>query len=204
MKFRWLLGLMVMPMLVACGNSPSPAVPTATVAPAINVTTAAPNQPAPTAAPPTAVPPTKAAPPATPAPVPTETAPAQPTTAAPAATDTLAATSTTAATIAPTATKPRPTATSSGPLVVTIYVADCHSAPTADKPGRVVVKISAEASGGNGKYRYYYLDKESPTKFIEVVGEKGTRAIGEVRVTSGDGQELKKAFDIGIGGLSCP
>lgn len=189
MKFRWLLGLMVTAMLVACGNSPSPAVPTATVAPAVNATPAAPNQPAPTAVPATKVP------------VPTEAAP---TTAAPAPTDTLAATPTAVPTSAPAATKPRPTATSSGPLAATIYVADCHSAPAADKPGRVVVQISVEASGGNGKYRYTYLDKESPTKFIEVVGEKGTRAIGEVRVTSGDGQELKKEFDIGIGGLNCP
>jgi hypothetical protein len=191
MKFRLLLGLMVTVVLVACGNSPSPVVPTATVAPAVNATTAAPNQPAPTA-----VPPTAAAAPATSAPVPTK--------AAPAPTDTLAATPTTAATSAPLATKPRPAATSSGPLAATIYVANCRSAPTADKPGRVIVQISVEASGGNGKYRYYYQDKESPTKFIDVVGEKGTRTISEVRLTSGDGQELKKEFDIGIGGLSCP
>lgn len=199
MKFRWLLGLMLLLALAACGSSPSPAVPTATVAPAVNATSAAPNQPVPTT-----VPPTEAAAPATNAPVPTKAASAQPTTAAPAPTDTLAATPTAVATSAPTPNKPRPTATSSGPLAATIYVANCRSAPTVDKPGRVVVQISVEASGGNGKYRYYYLDKESPTKFIEVVGEKGTRAIGEVRVTSGDGQELKKEFDIGIGGLNCP
>jgi hypothetical protein len=194
MKFRLLLGLMMTAVLAACGSSPSPAVPAATVAPAVNAT-AVPNQPAPTA-----VPPTKAAAPATNAPAPTKAVPAQPATAAPAPTDTLAA----SPTIAPTAAKPRPTATSSGPLAATIYVANCRSAPTTDKPGRVVVQISAEATGGNGKYRYYYLDKEFPTKFIDVVGEKGTRAIGEVRITSGDGQELKKEFDIGIGGLSCP
>jgi hypothetical protein len=199
MKFQLLLGLVVAAMLAACGSSPSPAVPTATVAPAVDATAAVPNQPASTA-----VPPTKAAAPAATAPVPTKAAPVQPTATAPAPTDTLAATPTVAATIAPTAAKPRPTATSSGPLAATIYVANCRSAPAADKPGRVVVQISVEAGGGNGTYRYYYLDKESPTKFIEVVGEKGTRAIGEVRVTSGDGQELKKEFDIGIGGLNCP
>jgi len=191
MKFRLLLGLMLTVVLVACGNSPSPVVPTATIAPAINATTAAPNQPVPTV-----VLPTKAIAPATNASVPTK--------AAPAPTDTPAATPTAAATTAPTRAAPRPTATSSGPLAAAIYVANCRSMPTVDKPGRVSVQISVEASGGNGKYRYYYQDQESPTKFIDVIGEKGTRLIGEVRLTSGDGQELKKEFDIGIGGLSCP
>ena len=108
------------------------------------------------------------------------------------------------ATAAPAATKPRPTPTSSGPLAAAIYAANCRSAPTADKPGRIIVQISVEASGGNGRYRYFYQDQESPTKFIEVVGEKGTRIIGEVKVTSGDGQEIKKEFDIAIGDLTCP
>ncbi len=85
-----------------------------------------------------------------------------------------------------------------------IYVANCRSTPTAEKPGSVIVQISVEASGGNGKYRYFYQDKEWPTKFIDVPGEKGTRLIGEVRVTSGDGQEIKKEFDISIGELNCP
>jgi hypothetical protein len=186
MKFKLLLGLMVAAMLVACGSSPSPVVPTATITPAVNATPAAP----------TVVPPTKAATPATNVSVPT--------TAAPAPTDTIAATATAEATTTSAPARPRPTATSSGPLAATIYVANCRSAPAADKPGRVIVQISVEASGGNGKYRYYYQDKESPTKFVEAVGERGTRSIGEVRVTSGDGQELKKAFDIGIGGLNCP
>jgi hypothetical protein len=89
-------------------------------------------------------------------------------------------------------------------LSAAIYAANCRSAPTTEKPGRVLVQISVEASGGNGRYRYFYQDKESPTKFIEVVGEKGTRLIGEVRVTSGDGQEIKKEFDIAINQLTCP
>jgi hypothetical protein len=89
-------------------------------------------------------------------------------------------------------------------LTAAIYTANCRSAPTDDKPGRVIVQISVEASGGNGRYRYFYQDKESPTKFIDVVGERGTRLIGEVKVTSGDGQEIKKEFDIAIGDLECP
>ncbi len=100
--------------------------------------------------------------------------------------------------------KSRPPTTSAGPLSAAIYPANCRSAPTADKPGRVIVQISVEASGGNGRYRYFNQDKESPTKFIEVIGEKGTRLIGEVKVTSGDGQEIKKEFDIAINQLTCP
>jgi hypothetical protein len=75
-------------------------------------------------------------------------------------------------------------------LSAAVYVANCRSAPTAEKPGRVIVQISVEANGGSGPYRYFYQDKESPTKFIEVIGEKGTRLIGEIKVTSGDGQEI--------------
>jgi hypothetical protein len=89
-------------------------------------------------------------------------------------------------------------------LTAAIYAANCRSAPTADKPGRIIVQISVEASGGNGRYRYFYQDKESPTKFIEVIGEKGTRIIGEVTVASGDGQEIKKEFDIAANQLTCP
>jgi len=182
MRFQWLLSFMAAVVLAACGSSSS-VVPTITVAP---VATARPLAP-------TALPPTSAAVPPTNVPVPTPTP-----------TVTLAATSAVTPTSAPRATNPRPTATSSGPLAATIYVASCRSAPTADKPGRVIVQISIEASGGNGQYRYFYQDQAFPAKFIEISGEKGTRTIGEVRVTSGDGQELKKEFDIGIGGLNCP
>ena len=85
-----------------------------------------------------------------------------------------------------------------------IYAANCRSEPTADKPGRVVVQIAIEANGGNGRHRYFYQDKESPTKFIEALGEKGTRLIGEGTVASGHGQEIKKEFDIAISQLTCP
>ena len=89
-------------------------------------------------------------------------------------------------------------------MAAAIYTANCRSAPTTDKPGRVIVQISVEASGGNGRYRYFYQDEESSTKFIEVAGEKGTRIIGEVKFASGDGQEIKKEFDIAVGQLTCP
>ncbi len=76
--------------------------------------------------------------------------------------------------------------------------------PTADKPGNVIVQISVEATGGNGQYHYFFQDKEYPTKFIDVAGEKGTRLIGEVNVTSGDGQSIKKEFNFAIADLTCP
>ena len=191
MKLRLILMFLLLIALVACG-SPQPAAPTsaagATTAPAAQPTSVPPTQP-----PPAAVPPTN-----TPAPAATKAAPTEP---PPAPTDTLAPQPTDTV---PAATKLRPTPTSAGPLAAAIYAANCRSAPTADKPGRIIVQISVEASGGNGRYRYFYQDKESPTKFIEVVGEKGTRLIGEVKVTSGDGQEIKKEFDIAANQLTCP
>jgi hypothetical protein len=190
MKLRLMLMFLLLIALVACG-SPQPAAPTsapiATTAPAAPPTSVPPTQP-----PPAAIPPTN-----TVAPVATKSAP----TALPTPTDTLAPQPTDTV---PAATKLRPTPTSAGPLAAAIYVANCRSAPTADKPGRIIVQISVEASGGNGRYRYFYQDKESPTKFIEVVGEKGTRLIGEVKVASGDGQEIKKEFDVAAGQLTCP
>jgi hypothetical protein len=192
MKLRFSLTLLLLIALAAC-STPQPAAPTTapTAAPEVKPTAVPPTQP-----PPTAVPPTNTSAPAATEPAPTEPPPAPTDTLAPQPTDTAAA--------APAATKLRPTPTSAGPLTAAIYVANCRSAPTADKPGRIIVQISVEASGGNGRYRYFYQDKESPTKFIEVAGEKGTRIIGEVQVTSGDGQELKKEFDIAASQLTCP
>ena len=189
MRTQLILTFLSLIILAAC-SGPQPAAPTTaptaapTTAPEVEPTSIPPTQPPPTAVPPTNTPAswaTQLAPTKTPpAPTPTSTA-----------------------TAAPTATRPRPAPTSSGPLGAAIYVANCRNAPTTDKPGRVLVQISVEASGGNGRYRYFYQDQESPTKFIDVIGEKGTRLIGEVKVTSGDGQEIKKEFDFGIGDLTC-
>ncbi|CAG0936297.1 hypothetical protein TFLX_05165 [Thermoflexales bacterium] len=199
MKLRFILALLLLTALAACGtNQPTPAAPApqataeqATSAPASQPTSVPPTQPLPTA-----VPPTNTSVPATETPTATEPLPVS--------TDTTAPQPTNTATAASAATKPRPTPTSAGPLSAAIYTANCRSAPTADKPGRVTVQISIEASGGNGRYRYFYQDKEYPTKFIEVTGEKGTRIIGAVKITSGDGQELTKEFDIAVGQLTCP
>jgi hypothetical protein len=191
MKLRLSLTLLVLIMLTACG-APQPAAPT--TAPAAVPTTAP--EVKPTEAPPTQIPPADTLAPAATKPAATKPSAAPTDTAAPQPTD--------MATAAPTAANLRPTPTSSGPLAAQIYVANCRSAPTTEKPGQVIVQISVEASGGNGRYRYFYQDKASPTNFIDVIGEKGTRLIGEVKVTSGDGQELKKEFDIAIGKLNCP
>jgi hypothetical protein len=190
MKLPLSLTLLLVITLAACAG-PQPATPTA--APGLAATTAPNAQPTsvPPTQPPTVVPPTNTAAPAVTQPPPAATA-----TLAPQPTDT--------ATAAPAVPRLRPTPTSAGPLNAAIYVANCRSMPTAEKPGRVIVQISVEASGGDGRYRYFYQDKESPTKFIDVVGEKGTRIIDKVKVTSGDGQELTKEFDIAINQLTCP
>ncbi len=195
MKLRLSLVLLSLLVFAACG-SPQPAVPSA---PAVAPTTAPEVQP--TSVPPTQPPPASLPPANTSAPAATKPAPTEP---PPALTDTLGPQPTSTATATPVATRPRSTPTSAGPLSVAIYAANCRSTPTADKPGQVVVQISVEASGGNGRYRYFYQDKESPTKFIDVIGEKGTRIVDKVKVTSGDGQELTKEFDIAINELTCP
>jgi hypothetical protein len=178
--------LLLLLALAACG-SPQPAAPSAPAAVPATAPNVQPTSVPPTQPPPATVPPTDTAAPAATAPAPTEP---------PGPTDT--------ATAAPAATRPRPTLAATGPLSAAIYVANCRSAPTDEKPGRVIVQISVEASGGNGRYRYFYQNRESPAKFIEVTGEKGTRLIGEVKVTSGDGQEIKKEFDIAANQLTCP
>lgn len=121
----------------------------------------------------------------------------------------------TAATVPPTPTptltltpSPRPThvpvtPTSSGPLSVAVYVANCRNAPSPGKPGNVVVRISIEASGGSGDYHYFNEGVESVGKFIDITWERGTRLIGTVRITSRDGQSVKKEYDIPIGELTC-
>ncbi len=194
MHLRPYLTLLLLIALAAC-SSPQPA---PTIAPA-SVPTTAPNA-QPTTAPPTQTP--AVAPPANTA-VPTATQAAA-VEASPTSTNTLTPQPTGTATAVQTTLPSRPTPTSAGPLSAAIYVANCRSTPTADKPGGVTVQISVEASGGNGRYRYFYQNKESPTKFIDVLGEKGTRIIDEVKVTSGDGQELTKEFDISINELTCP
>jgi hypothetical protein len=103
--------------------------------------------------------------------------------------------------------RPRPTATSTGPLTFTgtgIYVANCRLAPTTDKPGKVIIQISVEVTGGNGVYQYFDNDGVKwPTKFIDVPGERGTPLIGKVKVTSGGGQSIEKEYDIGFSDLTC-
>jgi len=124
------------------------------------------------------------------------TAPPEPPTEAPAET----------ATAEPTvASRPRPTATpaSSGPLDFQTYIAGCTRAPTADKPGNVVITISVEATGGNGVYRYFHKNVEEPDKFIDVEWQLGTGLNGKVTVVSGDGQTLEKEYFFQTTNLEC-
>jgi hypothetical protein len=119
----------------------------------------------------------------------------------PSNTPTLTATPT--LTPSPVVTRVRPSPTSSGPLGVAVYVANCRRAPVPGKPGNVVVQIAIEATGGNGEFHYFNEGVESPTKFVDITWERGTRLIGSVRVLTGDGQSLKKEYDIPTGALTC-
>ena len=184
MKSKLLLLMVCVALaLTACGRVPD--TPTGAPAePTIGGDTAVPV--APTDSPPaggesTSIPAT--APPKPPTEAPAETATAEPTVAS-----------------RPTA---RATPASSGPLDFQTYIAGCKRAPTADKPGNIVVTISVEATGGNGVYRYFHRDVEEPDKFIDIAIEQGTRLIGRVVVTSGDGQTLDKEYDFQTTNLEC-
>lgn len=133
MKKIGLLFAVVSFLLTACGQSgPAPNVEPSPVLP--NTTTP------PTAVPPAAVPAT-----AVPANPPTVNAsPTLPPTSVPTSAG-AAATPTAPPATPTTAPRPRPTATSAGPLTVAIYVANCRNAPTAAKPGGIVIQISVEA-----------------------------------------------------------
>ncbi len=122
--------------------------------------------------------------------------------------DTPTAAPTEAPSATPTATptlvvRSRPTPTSSGPLDFQVYYASCRNAPTAEKPANLLITISVEATGGNGVYRYFHRDVEEPDKFIDVNWERGTRLIGRVTVTSGDGQTRDKEYDFATTDLVC-
>jgi hypothetical protein len=175
-------------LLAACGRSAiTPRAHTATPIPELNVTR-----------------PPETARPARPT---TDPSPETITQVSPTATVTLTPsptpTSSPTLTPSPAVTRVTPTPTSSGPLTVAVYVASCRRAPTAGKPGNVVVQISIEATGGNGQYHYFNQGEESPTKFIDITWERGTRLIGKVMVTSDDGQHVEKEYDIPTGELDC-
>jgi hypothetical protein len=87
---------------------------------------------------------------------------------------------------------------------VAIYVANCRNAPTAAKPGGIVIQISVEARGGNGVYKYFNNEGvQQKTKFIDISWEMGSRLLGKVTVTSGDGQTVEKEYSISPGELRC-
>ena len=177
-------------LLSACGRSAiTPRAHTATPVPELNVT-----RPPATARPSVIV--TEALPDVT---VAAEAPSTTPTPVPP----TLTPTSTPTLTPSPIVTRVRPSPTSSGPLSVAVYVANCRRAPAPGKPGNVIVQISIEATGGNGDFHYFIEGVESPTKFVDITWERGSLLIGTVRVLSGDGQTVKKEYNIPIGELTC-
>jgi hypothetical protein len=177
-------------LLSACGRSAiTPRAHTATPVPELNVTRppATARSSVTVAAESAAVEPPSAEPPSTPTPVP----------------PTLTLTSVPTLTPSPVVPRVQPSPTSSGPLSVAVYVANCRRAPSPGKPGNVIVQISIEATGGNGEYHYFNEGVESPTKFIDITWERGTLLVGSVRVITGDGQSLKKDYNIPTGELTC-
>jgi hypothetical protein len=204
-KIKFGLSLLVLLLVLSACQPSAPAqpIPTLTPVPGVNATQALP--PA-TVAPvvPTVAP---SATPAVAAPTEPAVATPTPTVAAPTNTSVPSDTPSPVPTASPTkalASRPTATATSSGPLSAQVYVANCRSAPTSDKPGNVIIQISVEAKGGNGVYLYAYEGTASKTKFIDIAWEKGTRLIGEATVKSGDGQSIKVVVDINTGDLTCP
>jgi hypothetical protein len=196
MKKTTLLSIVISFVLTACNQSGP--------APAAGPSTSVPNNIAPTVVSATAGPAT-----AVPTDVPTVGAdtPTLPATSAPTTAPTgVEATDTpTVPPVTPTRVRPWPTATSSGPLTIEIYVANCQSAPTAVKPAGIIIQISIEARGGNGVYKYF--DNEGvqhSSKFIDISWAKGSALIGKVTVTSGDGQTVEKEYFISLAELKCP
>ena len=190
MKKTTLLSIAISVVLTACNQS----APASTAGPSTSV-------PDNIAA--TVVPAIKADTPTLPA---TSAATSVPTSAATTAPTRVAATHTpTVPPVTPMKVRPRPTATSSGPLTVEIYVAGCQSAPTVEKPGGVIIATSIEARGGNGVYKYF--DNEGvqhSSKFIDIRWAKGSALIGKVTVTSGDGQTVEKEYYINLAEAKCP
>jgi hypothetical protein len=190
MKRTLLAGLILIcaGLLSACGRSAiTPRAHTATPVPELNVT-----RPPATARPSVTI--TEASPDVTVTEAPPTATPVPPT---------LTPTPTFTLTPTPVVTRVRPSPTSSGPLSVAVYIASCRRAPVPGKPGNVIVQISIEATGGNGDFRYFNEGVESPTKFVDITWEQGSRLGGTVRVLSGDGQTVKKEYDIPIGELTC-
>jgi hypothetical protein len=215
MKKTTLLSIAISFVLTACNQSgPAPAAGSSTSAPDNIAATVVSATAGPATVIPTAVPTVKADTPTLPA----TSAPTDATTVK--ATDTLTVSSVTPTTapirvevthtltvspVTPTKVRPRPTATSSGPLTFEIYVAGCQSAPTAAKPAGVIIAISIEARGGNGIYKYF--DNEGvqhSSKFIDISWAKGSALIGKVTVTSGDGQTVEKEYYINLAESKCP
>ena len=189
MKLRLSLTLLLLITLVACGG-PQPAAPATapavapTTAPEVKPTSAPPTQP-----PPTTVPPANTAAPAATQPAPTEPPPTD--TAAPQPTDT--ATSCTGC----------DQTASHGDFIRSISGDDLRG----QLPQRTNGRQSPgghRADLGRSQRRQWQLSlllsgqgivRPSSSRWS---ARKVRALIGEVRVTSGDGQEIKKEFDIGI------
>lgn len=102
---------------------------------------------------------------------------------------------------APTATaKPRVVATVPPKPATTLdFIADlvgCRDAPTAEKPGGVVLLFRFEPSGAAGPYRYFDVDEgKEVTELYERPASKGAGVIVTWAVQAADGQRREKKSD---------
>jgi heat shock protein HslJ len=109
---------------------------------------------------------------------------------------------------APTATaKPRVVATVPPKPATTLdFIADlvgCRNAPTAEKPGGIVLLLRFEPTGAPGPYHYFDVDegKEVP-QLYERPASKGAGVIVTWAVQSADGQRLEKKSNYAAGSFA--
>jgi len=102
---------------------------------------------------------------------------------------------------APTATaKPRVVATVPPKPATTLdFIADlvgCRNAPTADKPGGIVLLFRFEPTGAPGPYRYFDVDEgKEVTELYERPASMGSGVIVTWAVQAADGQRREKKSD---------
>jgi len=87
---------------------------------------------------------------------------------------------------------PKPATT----LTFNVDLVGCRNAPTADKPGGVVLLFRFEPSGAPGPYRYFDMDEgKEVAELYERPAAKGSGVIVSWAVQAADGQRLEKRQD---------
>jgi heat shock protein HslJ len=85
------------------------------------------------------------------------------------------------------------------PATTLDFIADlvgCRNAPTAEKPGGIVLLFRFEPTGAAGPYRYFDVDEgKEVTELYERSASKGARVIVTWAVQAADGQRREKKSD---------